>query len=432
MRFKQGMAVLTATVAAVVAVPAAASAASLWVAHAPTVKGAGKSCTSPGYNTIQAAITADTTAAKIEVCTGTYVEQLQITKGLSIVAAGSVTVQLPEAPADSTTECDKASLKGLEEHEYGDQPDQDEIAICGPGTVTITGFTINASWPDVCDDSLYGILVGDGADLKLTDSSIVHAGANPINGCQGGIGIQIGMAWTNPIEVGLATLTNDTISGYQKNGITVDGTGSKATITSTTVTGAGETPVTAQNGIQVSNGAQAKIAESTISGNEYNPDYEATGVLFYGAAEGSSVTKSIVDNNDFGVYYQDGSPTAPTSSQLTISSNKLTDDRYASVGLDQGWATVNGDELEGGKVGIVVYQYNEQQYGPKGTGSGDTIKGMSEWAVQGSSDENPADHPGSFSIVKSAISGNPFGASVSNSVTSNSKNLSITTASSDT
>src|SRR5580704_11466150 len=127
MRFKQGMAVLTATAAALAAVPAAASAGSLWVAHAPTVKGSGKSCTSPGYSTIQSAVNEDSSGAKIEVCTGTYVEQLQITRGLSIVAAGSVTVQLPENPANSTTECDKASLRGLEEHEYGNQPDQDAI-----------------------------------------------------------------------------------------------------------------------------------------------------------------------------------------------------------------------------------------------------------------------------------------------------------------
>ena len=37
------------------------------------------------------------------------------------------------------------------------------------------------------------------ADLKLTDSTIAGAGADPINGCQGGVGIQIGMAWTEPV-----------------------------------------------------------------------------------------------------------------------------------------------------------------------------------------------------------------------------------------
>lgn len=423
MRFRQGMAVLTAAVAVVVAVPAAASAGSLWVAHAPTVKSPGKSCTSPGYDTIQSAIAADTTGAKIEVCTGTYVEQLQITTALSIVAAGSVTLQLPATPSLSTTTCDEAT----------GEPNEDVVSICGAGTVTINGLTIEGHWPSgKCSDSLYGILVAGGADLKLTDSTIAGAGADPINGCQGGVGIQIGMAWTKPVEVGTATLSNDTVSGYQKNGITVDGAGSKATITSTTVTGTGETPTIAQNGIQVSFGAQAKITQSTVSANEYNPSDEATGILFYDAAPGSSLTKSILDDDDFGVYGLDGSPTAPTSSELAISSDKTVGDRLASVGLDQGWATVNNDEFEGGKVGILVYQYEGQLYGAKGTGSGDTIKGMSEWAVQGSSDEKPSDYKGSFSIAKSAISGNPFGASVSNSVTSNSKSLSITTASSDT
>jgi Right handed beta helix region len=447
MRFKQGMAVLAATAAGLVAVPAAASAASLWVAHAPTVSGSGKSCTSPGYNTIQSALAKAGSGVKIEVCTGTYVEQLQLTTPVSIVAAGPVTVQLPAKPQDSTTACDTA--KGTESYEA----DQDAIAVCGTGAYSISGVTLEADWPaGTCYDSLYGILVGGGAALKLTDSSIAGAGADPINGCQGGVGIQVGMAWTEPVEVGTATLTNDTIAGYQKNGITVDGAGSSATITSTTVTGAGPTEATAQNGIQVSNGAQAKISESTITGDECNltlsqaelekgatecgenslADYQAAGILFLGAATGSSVSKSTISDSDIGVYTYDTSKEAPTSSQVTISDDTLSNDRYESIALDQGWTTVKGDALEGGNVGIQLLQYAGQSYGPVGTGSGDTISGMHDWAVQGYSDENAAqDQPGSFSIVKSAISGNPSGASVSNSVTSNSKSLAVTTAKSD-
>ncbi len=446
MRFKQGMVVLAVTVAGLVAVPAAASAASLWVAHAPTVLGSGKSCTSPGYKTIQSALAKAGAGAKIEVCTGMYVEQLQLTTPVSIVAAGSVTVQLPAKPQDSTTACDTA--KGTENYEA----DQDAIAICGTGAYSISGLTLEADWPaGTCYDSLYGILVGGGASLKLTDSSIAGAGADPINGCQGGVGIQVGMAWTTPVEVGTATLTNDTVAGYQKNGITVDGAGSSAAITSTTVTGAGATDVTAQNGIQVSNGALAKISESTVTGDECNltlsktqleegavecgenslADYQAAGILFFGAAAGSSVSKSTISDSDIGVYTYDGSTEAPTSSQVTISDDTLTDDRYESIALDQGWTTVKDDTLEGGAVGIQLLQYAGQSYGPVGAGSGDTISGMHDWAVQGYSDENAADLPGSFSIVKSTLSGNPSGASVSNSVTSNSKSLAITTAKSD-
>ncbi len=435
MRFKQGVAVLAATAAGVAVVPAAAPAASLWVAHAPTVEGSGKSCTSPGYKTIQSALAKAAAGVKIEVCTGTYVEQLQLTTPVSIVAAGPVTLQLPAKPQDSTTACDTA--KGTENY----VADQDAIAICGTGAYSISGLTLEADWPaGTCYDSLYGILVGGGASLKLTDSSIAGAGADPINGCQGGVGIQVGMAWTTPVEVGTATLTNDTIAGYQKNGITVDGVGSAASITSTTVTGAGPTEATAQNGIQVSNGAQAKISESTITGDECNvascgadslADYQAAGILFLGAATGSSVSKSTISDSDVGVYTYDASKEAPTSSQVTISDDTLTDDRYESIALDQGWTTVKDDVLEGGNVGIQLLQYSEQSYGPVGTGSGDTISGMHDWAVQGYSDENVADHAGSFSILKSEISGNPSGASVSNSVTSNSRSLAITTAKSD-
>jgi hypothetical protein len=452
MRRKHATATLVAMIAAagaLAAVPAAASAATLWVSHAPTVSGTGKSCTSPGYNTIQGALDHAAAAAKVEVCSGTYTEQLQITQAVTIAAAGPATIQLPATPVDSTTACDTAPGTGSYE------ADQDEIAICGASafTATLTGLTIEAHWPaGTCYDSLYGILVGGGANLKLTNSSVVGAGAYPINGCQGGVGIQIGMAWTTPVEVGTATLTNDTVSAYQKNGITVDGAGSQATITSTTVTGAGETEATAQNGIQVSNGALSKITQSTVTGDECNltvteeakskgatpcgessfEDYQAAGILFYGAAPGSSVSKSTIADNDIGVYASDSSETAPTKSQVSISSDKLTEDRYESVLLDQGWAAVNDDTLEGGNVGIQLLQYLGQSYGAKGTGSGDTVSGMAKWAVQGVSDEDLADFPGSFSIVKSAISGNPHGASVSNSVTSNSKTLSITTAASDT
>ncbi len=187
--------------------------------------------------------------------------------------------------------------------------------------------------------------MGGGATLKLTDSTIAGAGANPINGCQGGVAVQIGMAWTEPVEVGKATLTGDTISGYQKNGVTVDGTGSKATILATTVTGAGPTAATAQNGIQVSNGALASITTSTITGNECENatcgpdllhDYQATGVLFYGAAAGSKVTSSTISDNDTGVYTIDTASTAPSTPQIAISKDTLVDDRYEAVALDQG------------------------------------------------------------------------------------------------
>lgn len=416
----------------------------LWVSPGHTVAGNGTSCTHPGFNAVQAAIAAARSNASIEICAGTYAEQLQITRTVKLIGQGGATIALPSEPKPSTTACDKAP--GTQNY----QADQDLVAICGSATVTLSGLKLQAQWPAwECNDSLYGILVGGGAHLDLTDSTVEGAGAYPINGCQGGVAVQVGMSWTEPVEVGQAKLSEDTISGYQKNGITVDGSGSKATIATTTVTGAGQTPETAQNGIQVSNGAQATIEKSQIGGDECNnsscgedllTQYQGTGILFYGAAAGSKVTESTIDDSDTGIYVLDTAPTAPSSAQVTISKDTLENDRYESIALDQGWTTISNDTLQGGDVGIQLLQYGAgsqpephsgQSYGAKGTGSKVTVHGMSHWAIQGLSDENTAEEePGSFTIANSKLSGNPA-PTVAGSIHSNSPSLVITAAKGD-
>src|ERR1019366_6370769 len=164
-----------------------------------------------------------------------------------------------------------------------------------------------------------------------------------------------------------AKLVNDTIQGYQKNGITVDGPEAAATITTVSVTGAGATAELAQNGIQVSNGALGKISKSTVTGNECNNascsesafTYQATGLLFYGARAGSSVANSTISENDAGVFNESSSPTAPSAAQLSISGDTLTNDRYESVLLSQGWAKLASDKLNGGNVGIDIMPFND-------------------------------------------------------------------------
>jgi hypothetical protein len=425
--------------------PGAASASTtLWVASGPASP-PGTSCPQPGYNTIQAAINAAPLGATIRVCEGTYTEQLQITHGLKIKAQGIVKVKLPATPANSTTACDTA--KGTEKF----QPDQDLVVLCGSGgneeSVLMEGevaggLTFEANWPEgTCDESLFGILVAGGSKLNLKNASVVAAGAVPLNGCQGGVGIQVGMAWTEPVETARATLTKARVSGYQKNGITVDGEGSRAIIKKSAVIGAGPTPFIAQNGIQVSNGAYANILSTEVTGNECNdaaapcgPDSlhetQSTGVLFFCAASGSIVTKSTINENDVGVYYADSSASPPASPQVTVSDDTLNNDRFESVLLDQGSALVNSDHMTGGNVGVQVLQYAGQSYGDNSTGSGDVFMAMKVWGVQGYSDENPADHPGSFKITSSKISGNP-GQTVATSVHSNSPTLVIETNSSD-
>ncbi len=414
-----------AAVSALAIPVASASASNLWVSSSP-VSSPHNSCAHPGYNTIQSAITAAGPGATVQVCTGNYTEQLTITKVVKLNAAngaGTAKVVLPAAPAVSTTPCDEASLKGLKKIEVEEgnpesdaQPDQDAVSICTSGTVTITGLTFEPKWPPICYDSLYGILVGGGGTLKATNMTVDGGGASPINGCQGGISIQVGMAWASPVEPGHAKLTEDTVTEYQKNGITVDGQGSTAKISDTTVIGAGATPETAQNGIQVSNGAKGTISSSNISGNECDvascgpngfENYQATGVLFYGAASGSAVTSTTLKENDIGVYFVSASPTQPTSPEVTISKDVLSKDRYEGVFLDQGDASVKDDAITGpANVGIELVQYAQQAYAPTSSASSDEVEGMTDAAVKVQSDKAPGDHAGSFKITNSALSSN--------------------------
>jgi Right handed beta helix region len=398
-----------------VAMPAAASATTLWVSSDP-VSAPFNSCEHPGYNHIQKALAGPGTA--IHVCKGTYAEQLQIERAVTITGY-EATVALPATTSDSSTPCDTAS-------QAASQPDQDAVSICGAFKATLKNLTIDAIWPGEpvgekvsCAYNLNGVLVAGGAELELTGSTVDGAAPQKINGCQYGVGVQVGMSYTAPKSPAKAKLSKDTIDGYQKNGITIEGAGSEATIKTVTVKGTGQTPAIAQNGIGVQLGAKATITAATISGNECNDapscgpeamsQYGADGVYFYEAAAGSSISKSTLDENDVGAEAFDSTEADPA-----ITSDKLEANRWEAVQIAQGSATVNTDVMRDSNVGIQLLQYAEgpfegQAYAPSGTAAHDTITGMKDWAVLGRSDKSENDLAGVFTITSSKISGNPSG-----------------------
>jgi hypothetical protein len=403
-------AIAAAVLGLIVAVPASAGASparSIWVSSA-TVAAADDGCGAPGFNTIQSAIAAAPSGATIRVCAGTYVEQLAITRSLTLRAVGAVVIRLPPRPVDSRTACDTKPGTGTF------KPDQDGIVVCGDVRAAIDGLTIDAAWPrSTCDDSLFGVLVAGGATLDFSGSRITAAGAVPLNGCQGGIGIQIGMAWTAPVEIGHAVLRHDRVSGYQKNGIEVDGAGSTARIDATRVRGAGATKAIVQNGIEVNGGAFARITGSTIVGNRCDArscgpnslrQSQSAGVLFIGAARDSAIARSTLAGNDIGVYNLSTSAGAPSAPTVSITANRFSGDRREAILLDQGFAAIDGDQiLGGGAVGIQILQDSLQSYAARGSARSDRIMGMSRAAVQVLSDHATGDPPGSSMIARSVV-----------------------------
>ena len=383
-----------------------------WVSDTtPLGTAPGTSCANPGYASITDAINASASGDIINVCAGTYDEQLVIdVVGVSLQAKGPVTVVAPATPP-SPASCDS---------DGGSQPNEDVVDICGSFNVTITGFTFQGNWdPSVCNDSLYGVAVLGGANLSMSNSTVEDIGVNPqTDGCQGGVGIEVGLATSGTTaDPGTATLNNDVVNAYQKNGITVDGKGSNAVINNATVTGTGQTPAIAQNGIQVSDFATAKINSGSVSGNECDvsvcgPDgftqTQSCGILLFDAGK-VNVAGTNTSANDIGIdntedfawdFYTPPAPFVATNE--TMSGLRL-NNRYENAFLDEGKSTLNNSTLSNGEVGIETDQGSYQTTPAVSVANGDTITGASKDAVLVASDHATGDKAPKLTVATSSF-----------------------------
>jgi hypothetical protein len=389
------------TSAALLASAASASASpntQFWVATAGTATAANTSCATARYAAVQSAVTAaeafetahHSARPVINLCPGTYQEQVTITKSLVITHApghGRVVIELPATPVVSTTNCQAKDTSS--------QTPQSVVEICGAAAggantrgvaVAISRVTVQGDWPaDVCNDNLYGILVEGGASLFLTGSTVEHVGADPLTqagGCQGGVDVDAGSSYTG--QIGHAILSKDTIETYQKNGVVIDGSGSTGSVARTTVTGAGATPYIAQNGVQISTGATGSVAVSVISGNNYTGKGEASssGILIYGggaSCSGGDPQSGLVRNaglvgnrlvnNDVGIALFNVNTkcdkSAPTPTRDVACFNTISNSHGYPDGVPSADANISGLVTTSGSVG--------DQAGVSDTGNRDVI-----------------------------------------------------------
>jgi len=165
----------------------------------------------------------------------------------------------------------------------------------------------------------------------------------------------------------------------------------------------------------VSNGAFATISHSTIEGNECDvsscganalTDYQAGGVLFYGAKDGSAIRSCVIKDNDYGVYFSSQDPTLSSSTENAVEFSTVSDNRYENVLLDQGRDLVASDRVEGGDVGIMLLQYDGQSYGDYDTVVSSVLNHSTLAAIQILSDKAATgDLPGSLKLESTSVHG---------------------------
>ncbi len=263
---------------------------------------------------------------------------------------------------------------------------QSIIEITNGAHVAMTGFTIQGPGPGPYDSLDYGIFVIGGAALSIDHSTVADIADSPLSGDQNGVAIRAGSQALG--QVGQLVAYDDTITGYQKGGIVIDGTGSAGIIEGNVIQGIGATTLIAQNGVQISRGATAVVNSNTISGNEYSgiyggpdpvDDTQSTGILLYQAGDGTVAAQNTLLDNDIGIYSQ-SSGTSKIESNVIGSATDP--NRYFGVIADQGNTLLLGNTVTGGNVGVLAIVYDGNSANSQVTSVGNTISQASQAGIE--------------------------------------------------
>jgi parallel beta-helix repeat protein len=242
------------------------------------------------FTTIQAAVNASHPGNFIAVDPGTYQEQVTITSAHNNIELEST------CPFGAVIEA-PATLSGSGAI----------VDVSGASGVEIEGFTITG--PGSASSQLQaGVLIENGGSATVEYNHITKIHDATFGGAQEGIGVQVG--GLNSSTTGKAVINANLIDAYQKGGIVVTNAGSNATIQDNFVRGVGATPLIAQNGIQISDGATGSIVDNFVTGNQYQSptqpaQFAAAGILLDQPGSNVNVQDNIVANNDAGIWAVD-------------------------------------------------------------------------------------------------------------------------------
>jgi len=320
--------------------------------------------------TVQGEVDRGSDGDTVWVKADTYDEQVVVDDDLYILGQGEGTTTI-KAPASLVAGSDPGRF-AVVDVKSGADVEMSDLTVSGPG-------------PSGCGSLHYGILVTGAAHLNAHDLTVADIRDNPLSGCQNGNGIQVGRQAIS--QTGTADIDNVTVTGYQKTGLLVDNTGSWMNVTDSTVTGAGATPLIAQNGIQISRGATGSVTGTAVSGNECNHASCGTdalgstsaGVLLFDSGAGTEISGNTISGNDSGLYYFGGA--------ATIEENSFSSNRYVGLYLDQGDATVTANTFTGGQASIVSASFTGNTADSAATLSNNVMSGASDAAVIVSDDD---------------------------------------------
>lgn len=309
MRVTQTLAVVAFSAATLAALPA-------YARKPPKVQVGGCISGLANYPTIGAALTGVPAGATIDICPGTYPEQLTISKNVSLVGVNAGNSSQAHLVAPSSGFVSNAMYLGTT-----NPVDAQIVVQQGVSAFTIANLTIDGSNSGItgCSPDLVGILVQDGSGT-INGNAIVNTNlGGQLEGCQTGLAVYVESDANGSSTV---TVSNNDVANFQKNGITGNEIATHLTITGNTVLGLGNNPANAQNSIQLAYGASGVVVNNVVGNDVYTGgDYSATGILIYASAN-VTVRKNTINDTQGAVFVEgDGNGDADNP---TITGNEIT------------------------------------------------------------------------------------------------------------
>jgi parallel beta-helix repeat protein len=316
-------------------------------------------CPTAAYTSIQAAVNAAKPGDVIRVCAGTYREQVVIDKSLGVEADNGVIVIPSDVVANATGPSSADVIAAI-------------ILVENAENVELEGLIVDGSNNGLtaCGPRLIGILYQD-ASGSIEHNAVRHVRlSSNLPGCQSGNAIEVESSSSGQSTV---SITDNSVDGYQKNGVTANEPGTNVSITKNAVSGLGPTTGAAQNGIQIGFGAQGRITNNAVADNVYSPcesvatcPANATGILIY-QSDGVRVERNAVASSQVGIFIAANNGTiqgnnvfhsvdldgiALVGNGNSVSNNDISSSDDAAVYIQGNNNTVFDNEFTGAAFGI--------------------------------------------------------------------------------
>jgi len=350
--------------------PAAAGAADRYVD--PSGSNAANDCLVEAVPclTIQHTIDQTVNGDRVLIADGTYFEQARIdAKTIDLIGESRAGSIIKMAPGSVYGPNDLGFNWSLIRIINASTVSIDNLTVAGPGMGCGTPGTPGS--PALLN---YGVLVEDSSEVDVSNTTVRDVRDEPIGGCQHGHALLFRSGSTG-------SLSNVDLIDYQKSGLIVSGAGSSVLANDLLVDAAVDPPL-AQNGIQVSSGADLILTNSIVRDNRcgyvtcgIDPWFSTTsnGILTF-AAGNVDISDSTFTNNDVGIFNY-GTATG------AVENNTFANNRGVGVVFAGGSTLFRNNQIVDNPIGIYLMDFSGQISPTSDTINSNNILGNGEGIV---------------------------------------------------